>query len=101
MKTALKLEELAQFLFSIYLFTLLPFAWWVYPLFFFAPDLSMLGYLGGPRAGAIVYNLVHRKAISLALIAVGFSWLSQSFPRRGDHLRHSSLDRVLLRPEVP
>jgi hypothetical protein len=43
MKTLIKLEELGEFLFSIYLFSHLPYPWWLYPLFFFAPDLSMLG----------------------------------------------------------
>ena len=45
MKTLTKLEEFAQLLFSIYLFSGLPFAWWIFPLFFFAPDLSMIGLL--------------------------------------------------------
>ena len=57
MKTLIKLEELGEFLFSIYLFSLLPYPWWFYPLFFFAPDLSMVGYIAGPRLGAITYNL--------------------------------------------
>lgn len=35
-----------------------------------APDLSMLGYLGGPRAGAAAYNLAHTYAAPLALAVV-------------------------------
>lgn len=37
-----------------------------------APDLSMLGYLAGPRVGAVTYNLVHNwgLAVALALVAV-------------------------------
>jgi hypothetical protein len=37
-----------------------------------APDLSALGYLAGPRAGAVTYNLVHNWALpaALALLAI-------------------------------
>lgn len=37
-----------------------------------APDLSMLGYLAGPRLGSLSYNLVHAYALPLALGAFGF-----------------------------
>ncbi len=46
-----------------------------WPLFFLlilAPDLSMLGYLTGPRVGAIVYNLFHTLILPLCLLAFGF-----------------------------
>ncbi|MGA2505758.1 MAG: DUF4260 domain-containing protein [Anaerolineales bacterium] len=96
MKTLIKLEDLGEFLFSIYLFSLLPYPWWFYPLFFFFPDLSMLGYLAGPRLGAITYNLIHHKAIALGLFVAGIflhvpviSLLGVLF------LGHSSMDRVL------
>lgn len=59
MKTTIRLEELGFTLFSIYLFSLLQYPWWYFPVLFFVPDLSMLGYLAGPRLGALVYNLVH------------------------------------------
>src|SRR3972149_6765759 len=96
MEKTIKIEELAQFLFSIYLFSLLPFAWWFFPVLLFAPDLSMLGYLAGPRAGAVTYNLVHHKAISLALIVFGFLLALPVVSLVGVILfGHSSLDRVL------
>ncbi|WP_256549430.1 DUF4260 family protein [Natrinema caseinilyticum] len=37
-----------------------------------APDLSTVGYLGGPRVGSLSYNVVHTYTLSLALGAVGF-----------------------------
>lgn len=40
-----------------------------------APDLSMVGYLSGPRLGAITYNAVHNLVLALALIGLGW-WLS-------------------------
>jgi hypothetical protein len=37
----------------------LGFGWGKFGIFFLAPDLSFLGYLAGPRTGAIAYNMVH------------------------------------------
>lgn len=71
MKTLIRLEELAFVLFSIYLFARLPYAWWVFPLFFFAPDLSLLGNLAGKRIGAYTYNLIHHKGLALGVYVVG------------------------------
>ena len=45
--------------------------WWLYAVLFLAPDLAMLGYLGGRRVGAIVYNVGHLYALPLACIACG------------------------------
>lgn len=41
------------------LFIKLGFSWWWLLALFLAFDLSMLGYLAGPRVGAAAYNLVH------------------------------------------
>ncbi len=38
----------------------------------FAPDLSFVGYLGGPRIGATAYNLVHLYGFGLGLVGIGF-----------------------------
>jgi hypothetical protein len=46
---------------------------WLVPLLL-VPDLSMAGYLAGPRAGAIVYNAVHNLVLALGLLGVG--WIS-------------------------
>jgi hypothetical protein len=52
---------------------------WLLPLLL-APDLSMVGYLGGPRVGAVVYNAVHNLVVALALLALGWfapvAWLA-------------------------
>jgi len=44
---------------------------WLLPLLF-APDLSMVGYLGGPRLGAITYNLAHNLVTAVGVLAVGW-----------------------------
>lgn len=43
----------------------------MFALFFLAPDLSFLGYLGGARIGAIVYNAAHTLIGPLALALLG------------------------------
>jgi len=74
----------------------LSYAWWWYPLLFFTPDLSMLGYLGGTRVGAFVYNFVHHKALSIAIFVIGALLASQPLQLAGLILfGHSSMDRVL------
>jgi hypothetical protein len=46
--------------------------WWLlYIALILAPDLFMLGYLGGPRAGAAVYNLGHTWLLPGILVVVG------------------------------
>lgn len=96
MKTVLRLEELGIFFFSIYLFSLLPFPWWYFPVLFFVPDLGMLGYLGGPRPGAFLYNLIHHRALALLCYVVGVSIVLPVLALVGVVLlAHSSLDRVL------
>ncbi len=37
-----------------------------------APDLSMVGYLGGPRLGSITYNAAHNLVLAGALLAFGW-----------------------------
>jgi hypothetical protein len=96
MKTLVKLEELAQVLLSIYLFSLLPYAWWMYPLFFFAPDLSMVGLLLNKHLGALTYNLIHHKALALGIYLLGALLGIPLLALIGVLLfGHSSFDRVL------
>lgn len=44
---------------------------WAVLLLAFAPDLSMVGYLAGPRVGARTYNAVDTYVAPLLLAAVG------------------------------
>lgn len=45
--------------------------WWLFAALFLAPDLFMLGYVRGPRAGAAAYNLGHTYLVPLALLGLG------------------------------
>jgi len=45
--------------------------WWLFALLLLAPDLSALGYLGGNRVGAAVYNAFHNYLPPGVLVLVG------------------------------
>ncbi len=96
MKILLKLEELAELLAATVVFAQLPYAWWWLPALFLLPDLGMLGYLVGPRAGAFSYNLLHHKAVALAAGAAGW-WLAQPLLLLAGSilLFHAAFDRLL------
>lgn len=70
--------------------------WLLFGLLLLAPDLSMLGYLAGPRSGAASYNLVHHEALPAILLAFGW-WGHQSLALYVAliWLAHIGLDRLL------
>ena len=47
--------------------------WRLFALLILAPDLAMLGYIGGTRAGAVAYNAAHSYLAPLALAALGWA----------------------------
>lgn len=63
----LRLEGLLTLLAATYLYSRGGHSWAVFAALFFVPDISFTGYLAGPRAGAIVYNLAHSYAGPLLL----------------------------------
>ena len=54
---------------SVLLYRQLHFGWLLFAILILSPDISMVGYLGGVKIGASVYNLVHTLAGPLLLIA--------------------------------
>jgi hypothetical protein len=61
-----------------------------------APDLSMVGYLAGPRVGAITYNAVHNLVVGL--VALGVGWLAAIAPLAllgAVLIAHVGMDRTL------
>jgi hypothetical protein len=46
--------------------------WMLFAVLFLVPDISMLGYLAGPRVGAATYNLGHTYILPVILGALGF-----------------------------
>jgi hypothetical protein len=74
-KAILRLEGAAALAASVALYAHAGLSWPLFALLILAPDLAMLGYLIGPRAGAAVYNLVHTYALALPLALAGY-WLA-------------------------
>ncbi len=96
MKTVLKIEELAEALLALAVFSHLPYAWWVLPALFLVPDLSALGYLANPRVGAFCYNLAHHKALALAVGGAGWVLGQPVLLLAGTVLFfHSAFDRLM------
>jgi hypothetical protein len=53
------------------------FGWGTFAIFFLVPDISFLGYLAGPKIGAISYNTAHSY---IGAIACGVASLAFSIP---------------------
>lgn len=59
------------------------------------PDISMIGYLRGPRPGAILYNLAHDLATGVAVAGIGLAVGRVPLAAVGAILvAHSGMDRV-------
>lgn len=70
--------------------------WWAAVLWFFAPDLSFLGYLLGPKIGGAIYNTVHIYAFGLIVLATGLVLTLPVITGMGAlWLAHCGFDRAL------
>jgi hypothetical protein len=70
-RTWLRLEGLAVFAASLLFYRWQLEPWSRFLLLFLLPDLSMLGYLGGPALGARLYNLAHNYVAPIFLACWG------------------------------
>lgn len=98
MKTWLNTEELGTMLLCLagiwYMNT--GIAWYLWILLFFSPDISMLGYLGGNKIGAFMYNLFHHKGVACVLIGAGIGLEKDIVVLTGLLLiAHSAFDRMM------
>lgn len=95
-RTLLRLEGLALFAGMTLLYVVWEGSWWVYAILFLAPDLSFLGYLAGPRIGAIVYNAAHSYIAPMVLTTAGFALASPlTLSIAMIWLAHIGIDRAL------
>ena len=71
----LRLEGLFVLLAAVFGYALLGASWGLFLALLLVPDVFMLGYLVGPRFGALVYNAGHTYAVPILLgaAAVGLS----------------------------
>jgi len=70
-KKMIHLEGAVVFLAMFYLYSFYEFKWWIFILFLFAPDISMIGYIADNRIGAIIYNLCHTYTVSVLTFFLG------------------------------
>jgi len=96
MKTILKLESLGTVLLSFSIFLYSGFPAWLYPALIFLPDISMVGYLVGSKAGAYLYNFFHHQGIAILVLIAGYLLAADYAIATGlILLGHSALDRIL------
>jgi Domain of unknown function (DUF4260) len=95
-RVLLHLEGLAVLVGALALYFDAGYGWLALVVLFLAPDLSMLGYLAGPRAGSMTYDAVHTYvgpvALGVAGILGGYDTATQLALI---WLAHIGLDRLL------
>jgi hypothetical protein len=69
--TLLRAEGVALLALSVMLYWVNGESWLLFGVLLLAPDLSMLGYLAGPRVGAAIYNAFHAYGIPAVVGALG------------------------------
>ncbi len=97
MKRVISLEEIAITAVAIYFlyYQTLGMATWLLVVLFFTPDISMLGYLAGNKAGAISYNIFHHRGLAVAVASFGYFLDLQGMITIGLLLfAHASFDRI-------
>ncbi len=74
MKKILLAEEAAELATAVFALYMQPIhlSWWLWPIVFLAPDISMLGYFINTKIGAISYNLFHHKLFAIAVLVAGY-----------------------------
>ena len=92
----LRLEGLAVAAVSAALYARTGASWGIFAALWLVPDLSMLGYLAGPRHGASLYNAVHSyfAPLSMALAGILLGWPG-AWPYALLWVNHIGVDRLL------
>jgi hypothetical protein len=96
-RALLQLEGAALLAVSVVAYHAIGGLWLWFAVLFLLPDITMLGYLAGPRWGALVYNLGHTTLLPAAL--GGWGWLIGGQPLAVDvaliWLAHIGFDRAV------
>jgi len=70
-RTVLRLEGLCVLVAASAAYSKFGLGWGTFALFFLTPDLSLFGYLAGPKVGAISYNLAHSYSGAVVCLVAG------------------------------
>lgn len=90
----LRLEGGAIFLACVIAYSFADYSWILFAALILAPDLSLLGYLAGPRPGSYVYNAAH-SYVGPALLAVAMIGTGGTLAIPMIWAAHSGIDRLL------
>ena len=95
-RTWLRLEGLAAFGVGLVLFGSSGGDWLIFVPLILLPDVSVIGYLAGPRVGAFTYNLVHTWAPGFVALMIGL-WLDAPVALlvAAGLIAHVGMDRAL------
>jgi hypothetical protein len=94
-RTWLRLEGAAVFITGLLVYGRLGGEWLLAVPLLLLPDLSMAGYLFGPRVGSLVYNAVHTWVTGLGILGLGLAWGATPVALGGALLiAHSGMDRL-------
>ena len=74
--TLLRVEGVALLVLSVLLYWVNGGNWLLFGVLLLAPDLSMLGYLAGPKVGAALYNAFHAYAMPAVVGTLGMIFAS-------------------------
>jgi hypothetical protein len=69
----LQSEAIIELLAALLLFRTTHQSWWLAALVL-APDVLMLGYVGGTKIGAAFYNLAHSQVVPILLCLAAVEW---------------------------
>ena len=67
-----RLEGLAVLTLAVLFYARNSGSWLLFIVLFLIPDISMLGYVAGPRTGAAIYNLIHTYTTAAVLVGYAF-----------------------------
>ena len=92
----LRLEGLAVALVSALFYARTGASWWLFAALWLLPDLSILGYLGGPKLGARIYIAIHSYVTPATLAASAILLKSPALlPYAFVWINHIGVDRLL------
>ncbi len=92
----LRAEGVAAFVGGVAAWVALGAPWPWFVVLLLVPDIVMAGYLRGPHAGAIAYNIAHNWAIGGAVAGLGLAFSLPGVTLAGVLLvAHTGMDRAL------
>lgn len=70
----IRTDAAAMFIVALWAVAATHSSWMWFLILFLAPDLSMVGYVFGPRVGAVTYNSCHVYACPAGLLAASLTY---------------------------